>query len=244
MALPNKAAPNFGFMQWAHLVFGRLDARFETGDANGMIAWALETFGMGLSIGTSFGASGIVLMDLALRIQPDIDIFYIDTGYFFPETHALIDQLQGHYQRSFRRVRPQLTKAEHTAEYGPELYRHEPDLCCHLRKVAPLETALADSTAWASAIRRDQASTRRQAPTITWNERYNVVKLAPLVAWAEEDIWAHIRQHRLPYNKLHDQNYPSIGCWPCTRAVQPGEDPRAGRWSGMTKVECGLHLAR
>ena len=240
----NAAAPAFGFLQWTYLVFQRLDRRFEHGDAEGMLTWAIETFGSGLSVGTSFGASGIMLMDLALRLQPDVDIFYIDTGYFFPETNELIDRLQQHYQRGFRRVTAQLSVTEQSSEYGPALYRHNPDLCCHLRKVAPLEIALADSTAWATAIRRDQAATRRQTPVINWNERYNVAKLAPLASLQEDEIWQYIRSRRLPYNELHDRNYPSIGCWPCTRAVQPGEDPRAGRWQGFAKVECGLHLAR
>jgi len=236
--------PAFGFLEWTHLVFTRLSHRFEHGDAEGQLAWAIETFGGGLSVGTSFGAGGIMLMDLALRLQPDIDIFYIDTGFFFPETHVLIDRLQQHYQRSFRRVTAQLSVTEQATEVGPALYRHNPDLCCHLRKVAPLEIALADSTAWATAIRRDQAATRRQTPSISWNERYNVAKLAPLAAVREEEVWHYIHTHRLPYNELHDRSYPSIGCWPCTRPVQPGEDPRAGRWQGFAKVECGLHLAR
>jgi phosphoadenosine phosphosulfate reductase len=240
----NAAAPAFGFLQWTHLVFQRLDRRFEHGDAVDVLAWAIETFGTGLSLGTSFGASGIMLMDLALRLQPDVDIFYIDTGYFFPETHALIDRLAQHYQRGFRRVAAPLGVAEQAAEYGPALYRHNPDLCCQLRKVAPLEIALADSTAWATAIRRDQAATRRRTPVIGWNERYNVAKLAPMAALREDEIWQYIRSRRLPYNELHDRGYPSIGCWPCTRAVRPGEDPRAGRWQDFAKVECGLHLAR
>src|SRR5690606_14514040 len=128
------------------------------------------------------------------------------------------------------------------AQYGPALYQHNPDMCCYLRKVEPLQTALADSTAWVTAIRRDQATTRARTPAVAWNERYNVVKIAPLIHWREEEIWDYIHAHQLPYNELHDRNYPSIGCWPCTRPVQPGEDPRSGRWQGWDKVECGLHV--
>jgi phosphoadenosine phosphosulfate reductase len=239
---PAKAAP--GFLQWSYRVFSRLNARLEHATAESIITWAVETFGSGLAVGTSFGASGIVLMDLVLRIQPDADIFYIDTGYFFPETEELVQQVQEHYQRSLRRVTPALTTEEQAAQLGPALYKRDPDLCCHLRKVEPLQAALADSTAWATAIRRDQANTRAHTPAISWNERYDVVKVAPLIQWQETEVWQYIHRHNLPYNVLHDRHYPSIGCWPCTRPVQPGEELRAGRWQGMSKTECGLHLVR
>ncbi|MEZ4866460.1 MAG: phosphoadenylyl-sulfate reductase [Caldilineaceae bacterium] len=229
------------FLDWTRVVFTRLSSRFDTAAATDLLQWAIQTFGNGLSIGTSFGASGIVLMDLALKIQPDVDIFYVDTGYFFPETLQLIQRLQDHYQRPFRRVSTQLSVEEQTRRYGPRLQQSDPDLCCHLRKVAPMTVALADSTAWVTALRRDQSATRQQLPLVQWNERYNVVKLAPLVHWQEADIWGHIHEHALPYNELHDRNYPSIGCWPCTQPVQKGDDLRAGRWFGSTKTECGLH---
>lgn len=242
MASALKAGPGAGFMEWAYLVFSRLNSRYEQGTAESVLSWAIETFGTGLTIGTSFGTSGLVLMDLAIKVQPDVDIFYIDTGYFFPETNKLIDQIQNHYQRSLRRVQPEQTVTQQTEEYGPMLYQRDPDLCCQLRKVAPLRTALQDSTAWATSIRRDQASTRSKTPAITWNERHSVVKIAPLINWREDEIWQYVHTHKLPYNQLHDQNYPSIGCAPCTRPVQPGEDLRAGRWQGKSKIECGLHV--
>jgi phosphoadenosine phosphosulfate reductase len=244
MATATKPGPQTGFHQWTYLVFSRLNARYEQGSTAHILEWAIDTFGTGLALGTSFGASGLVLMDMALKIQPDVDIFYIDTGFFFPETQALINKLQQHYQRSFRRVAPVQTTAQQAEMYGPALYQHDPDLCCQLRKVAPLTTALTDATAWATAIRRDQAKTRTQTPAITWNERYNVVKIAPLIHWREEEIWGYVHEHNLPYNRLHDQGYPSIGCAPCTRQVQAGEDLRAGRWDGLSKTECGLHLIR
>ncbi len=181
------------------------------------------------------------LMDLALKLQPDLDVFYIDTGYFFPETETLIERLQNHYQRALRRASTMVTIAEQSSLYGEKLYRSDPDLCCHLRKVAPMETALRDSTAWITALRRDQSDGRKQTPVVQWNDRYSVVKIAPLVNWTEEEIWDYVHQHKLPYNTLHDQHYPSIGCWPCTRAVRPGEDIRAGRWAGRDKSECGIH---
>jgi phosphoadenosine phosphosulfate reductase len=238
------AAATTGFLTWTYTVFSRLNQRFETGAAEGLLTWAVETFGTGLSVGTSFGANGIVLMDLALQIQPDVDIFYVDTGFFFPETLELIDRLQDHYQRNFRRVSTTLSIEEQAEQHGPQLYHRDPDLCCHIRKVEPLQTALLNSTAWATALRRDQSSTRAQTPAVAWNERYNVAKLSPLIHWTEGDIWQYIHSHELPYNELHDRNYPSIGCWPCTRPVKPGEDLRAGRWAGIAKTECGIHLAR
>lgn len=234
------AAPG-GFLDWTRLVFTRLSSRFDAAATTDLLRWSIQTFGTGLSIGTSFGASGIVLMDLALQIQPDVDIFYIDTGYFFPETHQLITRLERRYQRTFRRVATQLSVQEQEKRYGPKLYQNDPDLCCHLRKVSPMKQALTDSTAWVSALRRDQSSTRKEVPMVQWNERYNIVKISPLIHWQESDIWDYIHDRDLPYNELHDRNYPSIGCWPCTRAVQSGDDLRAGRWQGSNKIECGLH---
>lgn len=229
------------FLDWTKIVFGRLSNRFDHAATKDLMTWAVETFGYGLSIGTSFGASGIALMDLTLKIHPDVDIFYIDTGYFFPETLQLMQRLERHYQRTFRRVSTQLSIQEQDARYGPRLFQSDPDLCCHVRKVLPMTYALTDSTAWATAVRRDQAPSRRNTPLVQWNERHNVVKIAPMAHWAESDVWDYIHKHNLPYNRLHDQNYPSIGCWPCTRAVQPGEDLRAGRWADAEKIECGIH---
>ena len=226
---------------WMRLVFSRLSHRYQHGSGLDLLAWAAETFGTGLSIGTGFGASGVVLMDLALRTNPDVDIFYIDTGYFFPETLDLIQRLENHYQRNLRRVATDVTIAQQEKRYGPALYANDPNLCCQLRKVGPIKKALADSTAWATALRHDQSSTRKEVPMVQWNERYNVVKIAPLAHWTEADIWQHIHENNLPYNTLHDQNYPSIGCWPCTQAVHEGDDLRAGRWAGFEKKECGLH---
>jgi len=238
---PEKA-PAADFLGWANLVFGRINNHFGHSEASDVMAWSAQTFGTGLSIGTSFGASGIVLMDLALQLNHDVDIFYIDTDYFFPETHTLIERLQQHYQRGFRVVKTNVTIAQQEKRYGPKLYENDPNLCCHVRKVEPLRQALADSTAWATALRHDQSSTRAQMPMVQWNTRYNVVKIAPLVHWTETDIWQYIHEHGLPYNELHDRNYPSIGCWPCTKPVKPGEDLRAGRWQGFNKTECGLHV--
>jgi phosphoadenosine phosphosulfate reductase len=226
---------------WKHLPVLDLSNRFQNSSVLDLLTWAVETFSTGLSIGTGFGASGIVLMDLALSINADVDIFYIDTGYFFPETLDLIRRLEQHYQRSLRRVVSELTIAQQEKRFGPALHRNDPNLCCQLRKVAPLKQALADRTAWATALRQDQSSSRKEVGMIQWNERYDVVKLSPLAHWTEADIWQYIHEKKLPYNTLHDQSYPSIGCWPCTQPVREGDDLRSGRWHGLEKKECGLH---
>jgi phosphoadenosine phosphosulfate reductase len=226
---------------WTRLVFARLSQRYEHSAGTDLLGWAIDTFGGGLSIGTGLGTSGIVLMDMALEINPDVDIFYIDTGYFFPETIDLVQRLEERYQRSLRRVASEISITAQEKRFGPTLYANDPNLCCQVRKVLPLKKALADSTAWVTALRHDQSSTRKGVPMVQWNERYNVVKIAPLAYWTEADIWQYIHEKGLPYNTLHDQNYPSIGCWPCTQPVEQGADLRAGRWQGLEKKECGLH---
>lgn len=240
-AITSEPASNTGLKEWSRVVFARLNQRHEHSTGVQLLEWASDTFGSGLSLGTGLGASGIVLMDLALRINPELDIFYIDTGYFFPETHQLIARLEHRYGRSLRRVTTDISIEQQAKRFGPKLYANDPNLCCHLRKVQPLKQALADSTAWVTALRRDQSTTRKEVQMVQWNDRYNVVKIAPLVYWTEADIWEYIHEHNLPYNTLHDQGYPSIGCWPCTRPVETGDDLRAGRWQGFDKKECGLH---
>ena len=226
---------------WQLVFFARLNRRFEHAGAEEILRWAMLDFGSGLSIGTGLGASGMVLVDIALRIDPDVDVFYIDTGYFFPETYALIERAQDHYQRAFRRVTPAATVIADDELAETPLYSRDPDRCCHLRKVEPLAHALHDSTAWVSALRRDQSSTRTATRVVQWNARPGIVKIAPLVRWTEDDVWRYVEAHHVPTNQLHEQGYPSIGCWPCTRPVKSGEDQRAGRWAGLTKTECGLH---
>jgi phosphoadenosine phosphosulfate reductase len=230
------------FDTWQPDAINHFNRRLEESSAEEILAWAIEQFGEGFSIGSAFGASGMALIDIAMRINPDVDIFYIDTDYFFPETLALIERAQRHYNRPFRRVTTDISIAEQERTHGPDLYRSNPDKCCSIRKVVPMGKALLGSTAWVSALRRDQSPTRAGTPVLRWNDKYEVVKVSPLVKWTEADVWAYIHTHDVPYNELHERNYPSIGCWPCTQAVQPGGDLRAGRWVGLSKLECGLHL--
>ena len=189
----------------------RLNCQLEEKSAEEILQWSMEQFGEGFSIGSAFGASGMALIDMAMRINPDVDIFYIDTDYFFPETLALIDRAQRRYNRPFRRVTSDMSIAEQEQTYGLNLYRSDADKCCNIRKVVPMAKALQGSAAWVSALRRDQSPTRAGTPVLRWNDKYGVVKISPLVHWNEKDIWAYIHRHNVPYNDLHEQNYPSIG---------------------------------
>ena len=231
------------FDAWQLPSISRLNSCLEEKSPEEILQWGMEQFGEGFSIGSAFGASGMALIDMAVRINPDVDIFYIDTDYFFPETLALVDRAQRRYNRPFRRVTADLSVTEQEQTYGLNLYRNDADKCCNIRKVAPMAKALQGSTAWVSALRRDQSPTRAGTPVLRWNEKYGVVKISPLVRWSEADVWAYLHRRNVPYNELHEQNYPSIGCWPCTQPVQPGDDLRAGRWVRLTTLECGLHQA-
>jgi phosphoadenosine phosphosulfate reductase len=136
-----------------------------------------------------------------------------------------------------------ITPSEQAKRHGDALWARDPDACCAIRKVEPNERALAGKRAWISGIRRDQSKTRSDVQIVEWDERFGLVKVNPLAAWTEADVWKYILEHNVPYNELHDRNYPSIGCTHCTRAVNPGDDPRSGRWQGFDKIECGLHVA-
>ena len=180
--------------------------------------------------------------DLVASERLDVDVFTLDTGLFFPETYALWRQLEARYGLAIRAVRPALDLEQQAARHGEALWSREPDRCCQLRKVEPLREALRGHDAWISAIRRDQTQDRADARTVEHDRRHGLVKVNPLVAWSAREVWAYLREHDVPVNPLHARGYPSIGCQPCTGPVADGEDPRAGRWRGREKTECGLHL--
>ena len=190
---------------------------------------------------TAFGPEGCVLIDLIARHRLPIDIFTLDTGLLFPETHALWQRLQDRYGVAIRPVRPSLTLAQQAARFGDRLWERDPDRCCAMRKIEPLRGALAGAQAWVSSIRRDQTRDRSTAALAEWDDRFSLVKVNPLAHWTGAAVWAYLRAHDVPVNALHERGYTSIGCQPCTRAVLFGEDERAGRWSGYAKTECGLH---
>lgn len=219
-----------------------LQAEAETYSAERLLAWAEERFNSAAAIASSFGAEDVVLIDLAFRLRARFSVFTLDTDFLFPETYALISRIEDRYGVEVERVRSSLTPEAQAARFGEALWRHNPDHCCALRKIEPLTGRLKSSSAWISGIRRQQSSTRANARKLEWDPRFGLVKLNPIVDWTEVQVWEYIREHRVPYNPLHDRGYPSIGCTHCTRAVLPGEDSRAGRWSGLEKTECGLHL--
>ena len=210
--------------------------------AEEVVAWGVTEFGDELAIASSFGAEDVVIIDLASRVRPRFKVFTLDTDFLFPETYALIARIEQRYGIEVERLRSAFTPEEQARVMGEALWRTQPDVCCNLRKVEPLTRKLAQLQAWLTGIRRDQAPTRANAQKVEWDARFALVKLNPIADWTTDDVWSYIRDHDLDYNPLHDRNYPSIGCTHCTRPVAAGEDPRAGRWAGTGKVECGLHV--
>ena len=213
---------------------------FESLSPQEILAWAVETF-PNITFACSFGAEDVVLVDMLQQISPSTDIFYLDTDFHFKETYETRDAIAAKYGLEFVRISPLLTPEEQTQKYGEELWKADPNACCNLRKVEPLTRVLGRYEAWITGIRRDQAPTRANAKKIEYDTKFGLVKFNPIANWTSDDVWNYIREHQLIYNPLHDRNYPSIGCEHCTRPVMPGEDPRAGRWSGTEKTECGLH---
>lgn len=229
---------------WSDEELAALSARFESESPLAVLSWVFDTFDRERAVmGTGFGASGVVLMDLLARVQPGATVFFLDTDLLYPETYELRDRLVARYDLDIVRVHSGLSLDEQEQEHGTELWNHDPDKCCFLRKVKPLRAYLSDKSAWLTAIRRDQSPTRADTDYVEWSTANEVVKVNPLAGWTADDIWAHIDRHDLPYNPLHDEGYPSIGCMPCTEQVgDDADDPRAGRWSDSDKTECGLHL--
>lgn len=213
---------------------------FENASPETVIRWAVETF-PNITFACSFGAEDVVLVDMLQKISPKTDIFYLDTDFHFKETYETRDRLAEKYGLSFIQVKPAITPEEQAEIHGDELWKRDPNACCNIRKVEPLTKILNKYDAWITGIRRDQAPTRANAKKVEYDTKFGLVKFNPLAAWTSDDVWNYIRANGVIYNPLHDQNYPSIGCEYCTRPVMPGEDPRAGRWSGTDKTECGLH---
>lgn len=207
-----------------------------------ILAWAVRTFHPRLTMATAFGAEGCCILHMLADIEPGVHVFNLDTGYQFPETLELRERIRERYGITVELVQPETTVADYETEHGGPLYRIRPDQCCHDRKVLPLRRAVEGYDAWISAIRKDQTSHRAVAGIVQWDAKFKLVKINPLLDWTKKDVWAFIMKHQVPYNPLHDQGYPSIGCWPCTRPVSEGEDERAGRWHGTVKKECGLHI--
>ena len=215
-----------------------------------ILKWSLETYGSGLTMATAFGAEGCALLGMLAQIRDETglmpDIFNLDTGYQFEETLDLKRRIEDKYGFSIRAIQPDadINGAENDsqAEFGQPLYQSAPNLCCYFRKVVPLASAVDGFSAWITAIRRDQTPERASAPIVGFDSQFPLVKINPLANWTKAQVWDFIRANKVPFNPLHEQGFPSIGCWPCTRAVADGEDDRAGRWSGSNKRECGIHV--
>ena len=222
----------------------RVSDAFESKQPQELLTDAIKRFAPKIVVACSFGAEDVVLVDMVHRIDPSIPLFYLDTDFLFPETYATRDRMIQQYAlkpAQVIQVQSLLTPDQQAAQHGPALWSTEPDRCCQLRKVEPLTRILKGYDAWITGIRRDQSPTRANAGLIEWDSKFQLVKVNPLARWTWADVWTYIKVYEVPYNPLHDQNYPSIGCTHCTAPVAPGEDPRAGRWKTFTKTECGLH---
>jgi phosphoadenosine phosphosulfate reductase len=217
-------------------------SRLEMATPEEIIAWGVEHYAPYLTMATAFGPEGCVILAMLAKIAPETYVFNLDTGYQFQETIDLRDRIAEKYGIEVDLLTPDLSVPEYEALHGGPLYRTNPNQCCFDRKIKTLQKASQVMHAWMSGIRRDQSADRAQASVVGWDKKFGLVKISPLANWTKKDVWKRITDEQVPYNPLHDQGFPSIGCWPCTRSVAEGEtDERAGRWSGMKKTECGLH---
>jgi phosphoadenosine phosphosulfate reductase len=209
------------------------------------VHWALRTYGTRIVLAASFGGlGGLVLIDIALRIEPKLPVYYLDTGLLFPETYAFIRRVEQRYGIAVTAVQPELSLSEQAQAHGEALWSRDPDACCAIRKVAPQRAFLAPYDAWLTGLHRASIATRQVVQRVAWDASANVVKVSPLASWTDDDLASYAQRNDIPHNPLIDAGYASIGCVPCTRRVQPGEDARDGRWAGFTKTECGLHQPR
>lgn len=224
----------------------RLSDSFESKPPQDVLAATIERYAPKIVLACSFGAEDVALVDMVHRLNPSIPLFYLDTDFLFPETYETRDRIIQRYgltPAQVLQVKPLLTPEQQAAQHGEALWTTEPDRCCQIRKVEPLTRVLKGYDAWITGIRRDQAPTRANAGLVEWDGKFQLVKVNPLARWTWNDVWTYLKVYEVPYNPLHDRNYPSIGCTYCTAPVAPGDDPRAGRWKNFTKTECGLHKA-
>ncbi|MBY8878478.1 phosphoadenylyl-sulfate reductase [Actinacidiphila acidipaludis] len=211
----------------------------EEASAQEVLRWAADTFGRRFCVTSSM--EDAVVAHLASRALPGVDVVFLDTGYHFPETIGTRDAVAAVMDVNVITITPRQTVAEQDAEYGPRLHDRDPDRCCALRKVAPLEEGLRGYDAWATGLRRDESPTRANTPVVGWDARRRKVKVAPIARWTQDDVERYVAEHGVLTNPLLMDGYASVGCAPCTRRVLAGEDARAGRWAGLGKTECGIH---
>jgi phosphoadenosine phosphosulfate reductase len=219
----------------------RLSADMEGKEPEEILRWAAGEFQPGLTMACSFGGpTGMVILDMVMKIDPSVEVFYLDTDFLFPETYRLRDVCEAKYGFKPIGYKSLLTPAAQAEKHGEALWVRNPDLCCEMRKVEPNQRALEGKTAWITGVRRDQSKTRSEIGIVEWDTKFDLVKVNPLAAWDEKRVWSYILANDVPYNVLHDRGYPSIGCTNCTKPVNPGDDPRSGRWAGLDKEECGI----
>ncbi|MFJ9679220.1 phosphoadenylyl-sulfate reductase [Streptomyces sp. NPDC101194] len=218
---------------------GRAGRELEHASAPKILQWAADTFGKRFCVTSSM--EDAVVAHLASRVLPGVDVVFLDTGYHFPETIGTRDAVEAVMDVNVITLTPRQSVAEQDAEHGPRLHDRDPDLCCRLRKVEPLEEGLSSYTAWATGLRRDESPTRANTPVVGWDEKRQKVKISPIARWTQDDVDAYVAEHGVLTNPLLMDGYASVGCEPCTRRVLEGEDARAGRWAGRGKTECGLH---
>jgi phosphoadenosine phosphosulfate reductase len=215
--------------------------KLESATPQQILQYAVDRFAPNFTMATAFGPEGMTIIHMLATIAPETPIFNLDTGYQFKETLELRERVKEKYGIEVEYKLPDTTVEEYEAQHGGPLYKTNPNQCCFDRKLRVLHEAAKGKHAWASAIRRDQSPDRAKAPIVGWDRKFQLVKISPLANWTKKEVWSLISSEDIPYNPLHDQGFSSVGCFPCTRAVQPGEDERAGRWSGFQKTECGLH---
>ncbi|MCZ7542749.1 MAG: phosphoadenylyl-sulfate reductase [Anaerolineae bacterium] len=219
----------------------RLNEQLEGWPAEDILAWAWATLGPDVAVSSSFQTQSVPLLYLVSQVCPEMPVIFVDTGFHFPETLAFRDELQARYNLNIVVARPAIEKSQMLQQYGEGLYRRDPDLCCYLHKVEPMQRAIAGLRGWISGVRRDQTAHRATLRVIE-AQPGRPLKIHPLLNWTRRDLWRFINAHDLPAHPLFAQGYLSVGCAPCTRPVTPGEDERAGRWEGADKTECGLHV--
>ncbi|HEX2621815.1 MAG TPA: phosphoadenylyl-sulfate reductase, partial [Phototrophicaceae bacterium] len=231
-------------MNYTEAVLQEFNRDFSLADPSDILKWAVQSFDDKLAVVTSFQPTGIVTMHMLSQFAPDTAILTLDTGLLFPETYALMDDLEQRLNLNLIRVKPEQTVQQQEERYGTALWERDADACCNLRKVVPLASALGGYDAWIAGLRRDQNG-RANIPIVSWDRKNQKVKLSPFANWSEGMIWQYIDRYDLPYNALHDQGYPSIGCKPesCTSPSNGGDNERSGRWANQGKNECGIHVA-
>ncbi|HLS10274.1 phosphoadenylyl-sulfate reductase [Lentibacillus sp.] len=235
-------AKKLTFDNWNNTAQEKLNS--ELSDFMDVIKWAFQSYEDKIIYACSFGAEGIVLMDLIAKVNPRATIVFLDTGLHFKETYSLIEKVKDRYPKlHIKMAKPALTVEQQAMAYGDKLWERQPNLCCHMRKIEPLQQELKGVDAWFSGLRREQSVFRKNTEYINKDNKFKRVKICPLIHWTWDDIWTYIDINQLPYNELHDHSYPSIGCEMCTLPVKSGLDARSGRWANFEKKECGLHQA-